>query len=102
MGIDVVWFKKDLRVHDHLPLIDASKSSNKILCLYVIEDERFQLDDTDDIHIQWEMDNAIELSKSLQSIGGSLHFKVGDIIEIFEEIQGTIQGNITEYKRRFP
>lgn len=86
MGIDVVWFKKDLRVHDHLPLIDASKSSNKILCLYVIEDERFQLDDTDDIHIQWEMDNAIELSKSLQSIGGSLHFKVGDIIEIFEEI----------------
>ena len=64
MAVDVVWFKKDLRTYDHSPLIDAVNSDNTLLCLYAIEPERFDLDDVDTIHIEWELKNAIELSKS--------------------------------------
>ena len=62
MAVDVVWFKKDLRTFDHLPLIEAAKTGNKVLCLYVLEPERLELDDVDLIHIEWELENAIELS----------------------------------------
>ena len=80
MAVDVVWFKKDLRTYDHSPLIDASESGNKILCLYVLEPEKIELDDVDPIHIEWELENAIELSKCLEKIGGDLHFATDDII----------------------
>ena len=80
MAVDVVWFKKDLRTYDHSPLIDAVNSDNTLLCLYAIEPERFDLDDVDTIHIEWELKNAIELSKSLEEIGGSLHFEINDML----------------------
>ena len=67
MAVDVLWFKKDLRVKDHQPLIEAAKSSNNLLCLFLVESERLELDDTDHIHIEWELDNAEELAKSLNN-----------------------------------
>ena len=87
MAVDVVWFKKDLRTYDHSPLIDASESGNKVLCLYVLEPEKIELDDVDPIHIEWELKNAIELSKSLEEIGGSLHFATNDMITTLEKIK---------------
>ena len=86
VSVDVVWYKKDLRVHDHQPLIASSLSENHVLCLYVIEPERFELNDFDPIHLEWELDNAIELDKSLKEINASLHFEVGNIEQILEKI----------------
>ena len=86
MAVDVVWFKKDLRTYDHLPLIEAAKTGNKVLCLYVLEPERLELDDVDLIHIEWELENAIELSKCLEKIGGDLHFATDDMITTLDKI----------------
>ena len=36
MGLTVVWFKRDLRVHDHAPLA-AAVARGPVLCLYVVE-----------------------------------------------------------------
>ena len=36
MGYTVVWFKRDLRVHDHAPLAHAA-AHGPVLCLYVLE-----------------------------------------------------------------
>ena len=91
MEIEVVWFKKDLRVRDHLPLVNASKGSSPILCLFIIEPERFNLPDFDPIHIEWEIDCAKELAKSLEKLGGSLHFEIGKPIDIFERINSTYE-----------
>ena len=86
MAVDVVWFKKDLRTYDHSPLIEAAKSNIPVLCLFALEPERFELEDVDPIHIQWDLNNAIELSKSLEEIGGSLHFEVNDIVTTLNKI----------------
>ena len=86
MAVDVVWFKKDLRTYDHSPLIEAANSGNTTLCLFALEPKRFELDDIDPIHVEWELKNAIELSKSLEKIGGSLHFEINDIITILDKI----------------
>ena len=34
----VVWFKRDLRVHDHAPLVEAARAG-RVLPLYVFEPE---------------------------------------------------------------
>ena len=75
MAVDVLWFKKDLRVRDHQPLIEAAKSANNLFCLFLVEPDRMKLEDTDHIHIEWELDNAEELARSLKAIGGHLNIK---------------------------
>ena len=37
--VDIVWFKRDLRVQDHAPLEAASQTGNSVLPLYVVEDD---------------------------------------------------------------
>ena len=86
MAIEVVWFKRDLRTRDHLPLLSASLSGKTVLCLFVLEPERFTQPDIDAIHIEWDLDCAIELSKNLEKSGADLHFKFGNIIEILDSI----------------
>ena len=34
----VVWFRRDLRLHDHEALTAAAANSNKLVCLYVLDD----------------------------------------------------------------
>jgi len=36
MSYRVVWFKRDLRLHDHTPLAEAAREG-PVLCLYVVE-----------------------------------------------------------------
>ena len=36
MALSVVWFKRDLRVHDHAALA-AAAAQGPVLCLYVVE-----------------------------------------------------------------
>ena len=86
MAVDVLWFKKDLRTKDHPPLIEAAKSSNDLLCLFLVEPERLELEDTDHIHIEWELDNAEELAKSLATIGGHLHIEFANAIKALQSI----------------
>ena len=63
-----------------------AKSSNNLLCLFLVEPERLELDDTDHIHIEWELDNAEELAKSLSAIGGHLHIKFENVIRSLQSI----------------
>ena len=42
MAIDVVWFKRDLRTRDHVPLLSAILSGRPVLCLFILEPERFK------------------------------------------------------------
>ena len=35
--IDIVWLKRDLRLTDHAPLLQASQSANELLLLYIVE-----------------------------------------------------------------
>ena len=50
MSVDVVWFKRDLRTRDHVPLLSASLSGRPVICLYILETERLEQKDTDPIH----------------------------------------------------
>jgi len=86
MAIDVVWFKRDLRTRDHVPLLSAILSGQPVLCLFILEPERFKQEDIDPIHVNWELDCAVDLSQTLQKSGSDLHFEIGDALEVLENI----------------
>ena len=89
MPIEVVWFKRDLRLRDHKPLQVASQSKNPLFLMYLVEPERKSQPDTDDIHIEWEIDCALALDKNLRLIGGSLHIIHSNAIEILGKLDRT-------------
>lgn len=89
MPVNVVWFKKDLRTMDHAPLLSASLSGEPVICLFILEPERLELDDIDPIHVQWELDCAADLSLSLKALGADLHFAVGDAVSVMEDLNKT-------------
>jgi len=75
-----------LRCRDHAPLLSASLSGRPVLCLFMIETQRLKLKDTSPMHINWELDCAVALSKDVKKIGLDIHFHIGDAREILEGI----------------
>ncbi len=85
MSIQLVWFKRDLRFHDHAPLADAAKAG-KCICLFVYEPELLEADDCATIHLEFINQSLTELRKSLRAIGGELVLRTGKVITLLEQI----------------
>ncbi|MBY0412250.1 MAG: deoxyribodipyrimidine photo-lyase, partial [Burkholderiaceae bacterium] len=67
MTYSVVWFKRDLRVHDHVPLARAL-DSGPVLCLYVIEPSLWAQPDAAPQHY-------VFLQESLRDLAQRLHVR---------------------------
>ncbi len=81
MAVSVVWFKRDLRISDNQALSAAISSKLPVICLFNLEPDRMKREDTDGIHIEWELDCIKQLRKSLESIGGKLLFHYGSVLD---------------------
>jgi deoxyribodipyrimidine photo-lyase len=107
--MQVIWFKRDLRITDHKPLAEAAKLGN-VLCLYIAEPEYWQLPDTS--ARQW-----LAIAESLKDLdaelfktyGARLSIQTGNAIEILNKIHAQYQitqihsheetGNLWTHKR---
>ncbi len=83
--LQVVWFKRDLRVSDHLPLQQAA-ALGPVLCIYVIEPDLWLQTDRSARHAQFVVQSILSLHKALRALGGSLVVLRGDIISVLETI----------------
>lgn len=81
----VVWFKRDLRIEDHTALIEAVKHG-AVLPLYIFEPELWMQPDLSYRHYQFLKESLAELDRALQNIGQRLIIKVGDAVEILEQL----------------
>ncbi len=86
MPVHIVWFKRDLRVVDHAPLVDAA-ARGPVLPLYVAEPGYWQLPDTSGR--QWEAvaDGLRELRADLATLGQPLVVRTGDVVEVLEQLR---------------
>ena len=78
MSYTVVWFKRDLRVHDHAPLHHAA-ASGPVLCLYVIEPSLWAQSDTALQHYHFVQESLHDLAQALQRRGATLQVAVGEV-----------------------
>ncbi len=81
----IVWFKRDLRIEDHEALTQAAKIGS-VLPLYILEPELWQQPDMSHRHYVCLQACLRELDESLNNIGQKLVLKVGNAIDILENI----------------
>ncbi len=90
--IEIVWFKRDLRVHDHLPLVQASKYRH-FLPIYIFEPELWRQPDHSYRHYMFLKEALNDLEKQLEAVGGNLAILVGSAIDIFDRLNSQYQIN---------
>lgn len=84
-SINVVWFKRDLRTRDHLPLFEAARMG-RVLPLYIAEPELWKQADCGSRHWHFIHDSLAELQKSLALLGASLVIRVGDAVDVLQQL----------------
>lgn len=83
--MNIVWFKKDLRVIDHEALAEALSAGNCV-ALFIFEPEWFQSPEFDQIHLNFAIESLKALKIELQKLGVPLIFKHGSAVSVFQEI----------------
>lgn len=73
--INVVWFKRDLRVADHGPLFLARRSKLPFLCVYFFEPSLSQHYDWDERHWRFVYESLVDMKKKIPHLEW-FHFEV--------------------------
>lgn len=85
--VEVVWFKRDLRVHDHVPLCAAAQRGT-VIPLYVVEpDVVWASSDHDERHWAFVRECLVDLDTSLRRLGTPLVVRVGDVVSVLDELR---------------
>ncbi len=84
--LQVVWFKKDLRIEDHRPLLEAVRTGAPVLALYVYEPEIIHADDFDPSHLVFINQSLAGLDIRLRALGGRLICRTGRLPDVFDEL----------------
>ena len=82
--IQIIWFKRDLRISDHNPLYQASKSKTPSLPIYIVEPEYWQKPFASRRHWHFIHDSLMELRQDLKQLGQGLIIRVGSVVDIFK------------------
>ena len=81
--LQVVWFKRDLRIADHKPLLEASRLG-AVLPLYVVEPHYWQQSDCSGRQWQFCAESLLELRLSLARLGQPLVVRCGQVEQVLE------------------
>ena len=85
--LQLVWFKRDLRCHDHRPLAEAALRG-PVVPLYVVEPGLWrEPDDAAARHWHFVAECLAELDGDLSNRGQPLIIRVGNIIDVLESIR---------------
>jgi deoxyribodipyrimidine photo-lyase len=84
--MNVVWFKRDLRLIDHEPLSLAIKKNDPILCLHIIEPELWAQPDLSPRQYDFYIESLNDLIKNCDHQSVFFCVKVGNALDIFQQI----------------
>ncbi len=84
--IQVVWFKRDLRVYDHAALASAAER-RPVLPLFVFEPSIWHEPDMSSRHLWWVTESVRELREALAQHGQPLIVRSGEAVEVFEDLR---------------
>ncbi len=83
--LNIVWFKRDLRVADHRPLAEALRLG-PVLPLYIVEPDLWAQPDASARQWAFAEESLTELQSTLTALGQPLCVMVGDAVSIFREL----------------
>ena len=86
LGLHIVWFRNDLRVHDHAALRAAVQSADRdggrVVALYIFEPET----DVSAGRQRFLIESLRDLQTALDRRGAQLHLRSGVPVEVFSEL----------------
>ncbi len=107
--VNIVWFKRDLRINDHRPLSAASNAGLPVLPLYVVEPEYWQQGCSSSRHWHFIHDCLSDLNAQLTQLGQSLVIRIGETCDVIKSLQSEYHvkgiyaheetGNLWTYQR---
>jgi len=83
--VQLVWFKRDLRTQDHLPLTEACKVG-KVLCFYLYEPSLIQSSEWDPSHFAFLEESLTDLENDLRKFKIKFYRFRGEAVEILNQI----------------
>lgn len=83
VAANVVWFKKDLRVLDHAPLVRAV-ATGPTIGLFVIEPSMLQQPDASSLHWNFMLPSLRELQQELAAIKIALWIATAEVIPVLQ------------------
>jgi deoxyribodipyrimidine photo-lyase len=84
-NVQIVWFKKDLRLADHAPLRDAA-SRGPVLPLVVIEPDYWREPDTSHRQYMFAAGCIKALAEDIAVRGGRLEIRAGEILGVLDDL----------------
>ncbi len=88
-AINVVWFKRDLRTHDHAPLRAAVLDGIPTLLLYCFEPSIMSNHDSDVRHWRFIYESIQDMNATLKPFGHEVQFFHDEVITVFDSLLNT-------------
>ncbi len=85
MSYSVVWFKRDLRVHDNEALAKAL-AHGPVLCLYILEPSYWGGSDTSKRQLDFLKESLLDLARELKSIHLNLTLMSGEALDVLSKV----------------
>lgn len=86
MAVTILWFKRDLRLHDHPALALAAAGEGAVLPLYVVEPGYWALPDTSARQWRFTAECLEDLAGGLAALGAPLQVHVGDAAGVLRDL----------------
>ena len=87
-GVQMVWFKRDLRVQDHVPLVSAA-AAGRVLPVYLVEPSLWRQPDAAAQHWGFIRESLRMLDAALRATGQAharLHVVVGEAVPVLDAL----------------
>jgi deoxyribodipyrimidine photo-lyase len=84
--INIVWFKRDLRLKDHLPLKMAVEAGLPLLLIYFYEPSLMQYPDSDERHWRFVQESLTDMNSQLSKHGHQIAIIYAEALPALEKL----------------
>ena len=81
--LNIVWFKRDFRTQDHLPLFHAEKEDIDYLCIYIYDPKKIAHQSCSLRHLQFIYHSINDINNTLNKFSRKINIFHHDSVKVF-------------------
>lgn len=97
----IVWYRNDLRIHDHPALAKAIQSADHVVPLFILNSSLLRGAHAGSNRNRFLIESLHDLKQSLKKIGGDLVIRNGDSLKVLQEVVQEVNAEAVYYTADF-